>query len=452
MGRLGAVGYGVLCSGLRWLCDDGHDCRPNEIVALCNIGLIPVARALHQSDPFVTEARDFQVAFAPRIAGRLRRSVASSRGGMLDLLAHFQRWSPDFAIGHLEPAAGIGAPAADAATTLRLLLGCGRRVTGLAEMRTGFLTGWYDRSRAWWSDAVGRPSTLLGLGICEQSGIIRGEKLAFHELFESTRGPAHAVFVPDDVLVPCARVVTEQFHRTPAQSQAIAADMARALATGSVAAGPGDWIFAGALRSALDKSPLSERYDVLTHDGLWRDAGADAVVLSMHSETEPMLRHRRLDYVLKCHGFRIAETGPAIHAWLQADFEPVEPAPDGIRQDLVALIDAVRGQSETQFLILNCMSSSGRENIYSYAPFDRPMRRTLTTIRSKELNLMLYDLARERDIAIVDVDAIAAEIGAAAHLPDGVHASGLLQAETRAEMLRILHARGVSGFAPAGVR
>jgi len=188
---------------------------------------------------------------------------------------------------------------------------------------------------------------------------------------------------------------------------------------------------------------------MLARDGLRRDAGVDAVVLSLHAETGTFLRHRRLGYALKCHAFRIAGTGPAVRAWLQTNFEPVEPTPDDIRRDYVALIDAVRERSAMQFLIANCFSSSGSDDIYSYAPFDRPMRRTLTTIRSKELNLMLHDLARERDIAIVDIDAIAAEIGAAHHLPDGVHASGLLQAEARAEILRIAHARSIPGFAPA---
>jgi hypothetical protein len=92
------------------------------------------------------------------------------------------------------------------------------------------------------------------------------------------------------------------------------------------------------------------------------------------------------------------------------------------------------------------MSTSGSETIYNYAPFDRPMGNTLLSIRRRELNLMLHDLARERDVAIVDLDAIAAEFGGNAHLPDGVHSSGALQAEVRGEILRILRARGVPGF------
>jgi hypothetical protein len=96
---------------------------------------------------------------------------------------------------------------------------------------------------------------------------------------------------------------------------------------------------------------------------------------------------------------------------------------------------------------MNSLSTSGHEDIFTYAPFDKPMGEMLSSIRTKEMNLMLHDLAREQELAIVDVDAIAADIGAAAHLPDGVHQSGLMQAEIRAEILRILSQRGVRGFA-----
>jgi hypothetical protein len=452
LGPLGAPGYVVRCSGLRWLCDDGQFCRPNQIVAFCNVSLVPDARAVRGDDPFVTEQQDFQVGLAPRIGGRLRRTASSSRGGFLDQLAFFQRWSPDYVIGHLEAAAPLDAAAAGAASELRLLLGCGRRTTGIAEGRNGFMTGWHDRSRAWWSDTDAQVGTLLSLGICEQGGIVRGDRFAFLELFEATRGPAQIVFVPDDVLVPCAGVLVGQMQRTTAEAEEIAADMARALATGPVAATPGDWIFTGALLAALARSPLTDRYDVLARNELRRDVGVDAVLLSLHAETTAPLRHRRLGYLLKCHHFRLESSGRAVPAWLQANFEPVERSPDEVKRDLVALIDAIRDRSGMRILILNCMSTNGFEDVHHYAAFDRPMGRTLATIRDKELNLMLHDLARERDVAIVDTDAIAADIGAGKHLQDGVHASGLLQAETRAEIARILHARGVPGFAPAGVR
>jgi hypothetical protein len=92
------------------------------------------------------------------------------------------------------------------------------------------------------------------------------------------------------------------------------------------------------------------------------------------------------------------------------------------------------------------MSSNGAEDVFEYAPFDPPLGGTLASVRDKEMNLMLHDLARAHDVAIVDADGLAAELGGAVHLADGVHQSGALQAETRAEIVRILGERGLPGF------
>jgi hypothetical protein len=80
------------------------------------------------------------------------------------------------------------------------------------------------------------------------------------------------------------------------------------------------------------------------------------------------------------------------------------------------------------------MSTSGYEDIVSYAPFDAPMSDTLENIAAKEMNLMLHDLAQESEAMIIDVDAVAAEIGGAEHLPDGIHHSATLQALLRSAM------------------
>ena len=88
---------------------------------------------------------------------------------------------------------------------LRLMFGAGRRATEVAGDWSGFLTGWHDRERAWWGEGTGRVDTLLGLGICEQVGVFRGDGLAFHEWFAAARGPAQVVHVPDHALSSRAR-------------------------------------------------------------------------------------------------------------------------------------------------------------------------------------------------------------------------------------------------------
>ena len=87
------------------------------------------------------------------------------------------------------------------------------------------------------------------------------------------------------------------------------------------------------------------------------------------------------------------------------------------------------------------MSSSGAETATCYQAFGAAMGKRLATIRAKELNLMLHDLARLRNIRVIDVDATAAALGGAANTPDGVHQSAAPQREIREEILRCLPGR-----------
>jgi hypothetical protein len=447
LGPLVAPGYVVQRSGLRWLCDEGHVCKPGEVIAFCNIGLVPDGRGSRGPLPFADEVRDFQVALAPRVGGQVRKAPQSSRGGFLDQLMDFQQWTPDFPVGEIQCRPSERPPGYANDGGMELLFLAGRRKTEIAEVRSGLLTGWHDRSRAWRAEGNGECGTLLSLGLCDQEGIIRGERFAFLEMFNAITGAAQVVFVADDPLVPCAPVIAEQYSRTPDQIEAMIADFAHTFPAGPHIPQPSDWIFGGCVMSALQRSPLSESYDILTRTGLRHAGPPDAVMLSVAAESRFVLRHRKLGYTVKCHDYRLVESGKAVLEWLRNNFERVDRTAADIQRDYRTLIDAVRARSDTQFLILNVMSTSGSETIHGYAPFDRPMSETLSSVRNKELNLMLHDLARERDVSIVDLDGVTAEFGAISHLPDGIHSSGALQTELRSEVLRILRARGVPGFA-----
>jgi hypothetical protein len=446
LGPLVVRDHVVRRSGVRWLCDDGYVCRPGEVIAYCNIGLAYDGRGKPGPNPFWSEARDFQVAFAPRVGGRVTRAAESSLGGFLDLLPFYQSWSAEYLIGHVECDSGGEVQNIHAEGALRPLFLAGRRMTEIAEVRSGLLTGWHDRSRAWWGEGSDKVGTLLSLGICDQPGVIRGDRFAFLEMFEAVPGPAQVVYCGEDALVPCARVIAEQHSRTPAEFDEIAADFARTFPVTTGTPRPDDWIFAGCLLSALQRSPLTEKYPLLTRTGLAHTGPADAVLLSLSAEAQDILRHRRLGYALHCHTFRLAETGPGVRSWLRNNFEIVRRTPADIKRDYQSLIDAARRQSNAKFLIMNVMSTAGNETILNYAAFDPPMGDTLSNVRKKELNLMLHDLAREGRIEIVDLDAIAADMGALSHLPDGIHASGAMQTEIRSEILRILRTAGVTGF------
>jgi hypothetical protein len=454
LGPLSAEEFAVSRSYLRWLCPDGHLCRPGEVIAWCNVGLFSNPKHRAAATPFPEEGWDFQVALAPRVGGRLRKARGVSRGGYFDLQHGHHPWAPETVIGHLECAGEAPAGDPSAAGRLRLLLLAGRRVTDAAEVRWGPLTGWHDRSRGWWADGEADFGTLLSLGTCEQLHVVRGEGGAFFEFFKAAPGPAQVVFTPDDVSVPRAAVLLSQLERTQEGREQISQDMADrfgALACGAGAGGgavSAGWIYAGALLKAVNRSPLVDEYNVLTPAGLRRTGPPSAVLLSLHSEQAPLLRHRRLGYLVSCHLFRANAGGALLFEWLRNEFELLRPTPDQIRSHYLTLIDALRARAGPHLLVLNMVTTTDIDDVFCYAHFEPPLGDTLPTVRARELNLMLYQVARERDISVVDVDALAADLGVRRHVPDGVHQSGRLQRAVRAQVLRILRERGVPGFGP----
>jgi hypothetical protein len=400
--------------------------------------------------PFPDERQDLQMAFATPIGGHLRHGSGFTGREFLNF-QHANFWKPDDVIGHIELQAGQSTDEAD--DKVRLVMMAGRRVTGLAEQRSSLLTGWHDRSRACRVEGDGPIGTLLSLGICEMFGVIKGESFAFLELLDAIEGPAQVIFVPDVQLVPNTRVVAEQIRRTSDEYAAITQDLAASLAGGSISPDAADWVFAGAVLKALGTSPATECYDILTRNGLRKAGPPDAIILSLHAEEAVLLRHRRLGYALCLHRYRLSDAGRAFMPWLRANFDLVRRTVQDIRADYRALIDLIRARAPaTQILICNIMSTSGEDDVQSYDAFDAPINETLQSVRFKDLNLMLCDLSRERDIAIIDADAIAAELGGRRSLPDGVHGNGAMLAEMRAEILHILRARRVPGFVAPQVR
>jgi hypothetical protein len=449
IGRLTADGFDIQRSGIRWLKEDGQYCRPGELIAYCNIGLVPAAGEPKKPQPFSTEMPDLQVAFATKLGGRLAHSRSTSHGGFFDFHDHYHKWKPEFIIGQIQPETNAFVDPIDDPQTLQLFIFAGRRTTQLADVRSGLMSGWHSRSRVWSADGSGPLSTLLSLGICEQDGVIRGDRSAFLEILAAIAGPVQVVYMPENPLVPSACTLLEQINRSTAQYSDILDDLARVWGRLGSVATPQDWLFVGTLLSNLQERPLLDEYEILTRFGLKRNRPADAVLLSINSEASVIFRHKRLGYTVNCHQYRISEVGSAVRTWLQTAFDRVKRTPEIIRDDLRDLVHTVQERKPTAFLIMNAMSTSGYEDIFNYSVFDAPMGDVLGTYNAKEMNLMLHDLSRQCNISVVDVDAIAADVGAEAHLPDGIHQSGLLQSEIRKEIIRLLAKQGVPGFSPA---
>ncbi len=434
LGPLVAEGLVVRRSGVHWLRPDGHHCRAGEIIAFCNLSLEPAGMRLLGAQPFAHE-RALQVAFAPRIGGTLRINAAESGGGFLTLLG-VTDWNPGDVIAHIEPSEAGPVDGTAGTDAARLLLLAGRRMSWAVDVDDGLLPGWHIRARAWWGDTNDERPTLLSVGFCDATGVIRGETAGFVEMFEAATFPAQVVHVSEHPATPCAPFLLEQFLRTPADHAAIAADLTQALS--STATTSDDLIFGGALLAQLTHSPMRDTYDLLTSTGLRRQKHADAILLSLGAEARSILRHRTLGYSLQILAHDLRAAGPAMRAWLASSFEPAPRSFDDIRRDYTRLMDTVGAATGARFLILNRMSTSGREDIASYAAFDAPLGDTLANVAAKEMNLMLHELADERDLFIVDVDAAAADLGGAAHVPDGVHQSAAMQARLRTSVLEVL--------------
>jgi hypothetical protein len=390
-------------SALRWLRPDGAWCEAGEFAAFCNI-------AVHGNPPpFPEEGFDLQVAFALPVAGHLRR-VGGDIGGMIARLPG-TRWLVD------EPWAVLESTIGPVSMQPDLVFLAGRRMTNIAEDRSGLLTGWHDRVRVWWGDGP----ALLGAGACDVAALLRGASGHFAELYAlAGKRLGHVALCQDEPLVPSAAVLVEQFGRTPAEIEAIREDMVRAFADGPHRPHAADWLFVGALLNALERSPLSECPPMVGRSGLGMASPPAFLCLSLTAELPQVGRHRRLGYSLNSHNFRLAATGAASRHWLRQSFEPVVRSIDDVARDLEALHRLMPG---TRILMMNALSSPLFETVANYRALDDGTMGALASVRAKALNLMLHDLERAGTLEILDADAIAAELGVFAHMPDGVHAS-----------------------------
>jgi hypothetical protein len=195
-------------------------------------------------------------------------------------------------------------------------------------------------------------------------------------------------------------------------------------------------MFIGTMLSVLRHTPIKDDYSIFSSNGIQRTGAADAVLVSLAVEPQSILRHRKLGYYLHVMRHYQAAAGSAVRTWLATAFESVKRPVETIQRDYERLIDGLHRTTGGHLMVLNRMSTSGYEDISSYMGFDAPLSDTLSNIAAKEWNLMLTDIAETRDVSIIDVDAIAAQLGGAQNLPDGIHQSGIMQMALRENILQ----------------
>lgn len=439
-GGFSLVDHRVLRSSLRWVVPNGSHCIRGEVLAYCNISIKPQGKRSNTAI-FEGEKRDTQIALLAPHAGRLRHRKDMYQGGFHDFFA-LRAWtdSPFAILETEETGPDVDRPAL-------LVMVSGRRITELAEVRSGILTGWHDRSRAFriGTEPVG---TLLAAGICDLEGSLRGPGRAFIEFVSSAPAPVQLISLIDTCLIPATRILIEQLQRTPEEMAAISKDMVQGLAAGPTPAKPSDLIFAGALLATLARSPLTEAMDTLTYTGLQKSSGPDALLLSIRSENSLMFKHRNLGYTLAFHRYRLEESGAAFKDWIHANFEKVRREADQVKSDYIELLKQLRQrQPDMKVMVANAPPNWGSDDIHSYSGLETASLQALVSFQARSQNLMLLELAQTHAFSVVDLDAVAAKLGTQVHLFDGLHGDGVMDAAVRAEILATASAMGIRGFA-----
>lgn len=442
-GNLALENHLLARSSLRWTLPAGATCTAGQVLAYCNISFVnKIQGAGHL---FKEEARDLQLAMLAPIGGRVWPRSGMALGGWRE--SHVQeRWvdEPFATVESDELATHDHRPAP-------LVLVAGRRLTEAAEVRSGLLTGWHDRARASYvgEEPVG---TLMAAGICDIERGLRGPGHAFVEFVHSAPAPIQLISLTDTCLVPAAPVLFDQLLRTPSIMETITADMTQSLLSGPVSPTSIDLMFCGALLRTMSHSPLTEPVTTMTRHGLHTSAGPDALLLSLRAEESRLLRHRRLGYTLAFHNYRLRDAGEASRQWLRNHFDVIHRSTTQVRDDYIRLLDALRSlRPGMKVMIYNGLSTLGGDDLQTYVGQIQPLENALPSVLFRSRNLMLLELARSDGIGVVDIDAIAADLGAMEHLPDGLHGDGTFNAAVRAEVLATAARMGIRGFrAPSG--
>ncbi|MES2496855.1 MAG: hypothetical protein V4618_12125 [Pseudomonadota bacterium] len=421
-------------AGFQWLVPDGGRCAAHQIIAHCVFGFSPPALDSSHAARLNQEEGSFRIALVARHAGIVHHARSSSNGGWHDMLALVDH-IPGTIAGVLAPFAPVAEGDTGGACLTQIVVG--RKATPLSEDQSSLHSGWHDRRRTWMLDHGPPRTTVLGLGICELTGVMLGADNSFGELLTMLDRPVQLVNVPDIPLVHTAGIVTQQLGRSETERNAIWADFCAGMAARKPLSQPDDWIFGSSLIKAICASPAGEDYTTFSDQGIGALPPADVVIMSLHAESPIRLRHRRLGYDIRLHRFRFLQMGPALRSWLKDNFVQTTRSIEDIRTDYLALIESLKqGPQRRRLMLLNMLSSLPGENIQCYQPYDEPGR--LTTVWAKMMNLMAEDLARDHGVTVIDADAIGVDLGIGFSASDGIHQSGEMQTALRAEIVRCL--------------
>ena len=446
-------------SGLRWMHRSGDRVEAREPIAVCYLRLADSGRS-DRPLPLRDEQNDLQVVLAPSNACTVTYREEFSKGGYQTLVEGGD-WRAGECIAEAESLQGSG-------VLLPLVL-AGRRGFENGEGRGSLLAGWHEKVRGFWEGTgEGRFGTVLALGTCEQTAIFRGEDTAFLSWFARAPGPAQLIAVSDERSVHSSAVLLQHLRRTPAEAiaitEAVYSWIGERIGHADTESFPafqpesargtlhGRWpeaqdlLFAlHLLAEAVGTSPILERSEVIAGRGIVELNPPDAVALTLGSELAQHFRHRHTGWIIALHGFRFGPfIGPGVTEWLRRDFEPLTRTIADSQRDLAALADEVKARTGATLLVQNLIASNIADRVSNYSWLGDDFDQSVPVI-GNEANLMLSDLTRHHSIAMIDSDALAADLGVR-HVPDRYHASRELVEAQRTEVHRVLREYKLPGF------
>lgn len=445
-------------SGMRWLQRSGDRIKAREPLAVCYLRLSDFAG--NRPLPLREEQNDLQVVLAPSVDCQVTFPDSLSKGGYQDMVEDGE-WRAGELLANAESSQ-------DSGLLLPLVL-AGRRGFENGEGRGTLLAGWHERVRGFWTGVGGgRFGTVLSLGTCEQTAIFRGDDMAFLSWFARAPGPSQIIAVSDERCVHSSAVLLQHVRRTPSEARAITeavyqwigerigsadarsfsafeSDAARGTSQGRWPASQDVLYALHLLAEAVGTSPILERTEVITDLGIKEVSPPDAIALTLGAEFSPHFRHRRTGWIIAIHGFRF---GPFISTgfaeWLRRDFEQVTRTVADSQRDLAALANEVKARTGAVLLVQNLIASTAADRVSNYAWLGDAFNESVAVL-GNEANLMLSDLTRYHNIAMIDSDALAAELGVR-QVPDRFHASGELVEAQRCEIHRVLREYKIPGF------
>jgi len=429
LGNIKVGDFQIKMSGLRWLCKDGQYCKGGVPIAYCNVQLLKENMPLDMSG----EEHDFQAIFIAPVDGVIHIRQGTSYGGLIDQLPHFFFWDPQFIICEVEIEGWDQPPMT---LQVQVVFATGKRYLGASENRTGVLSGWFQRTRAWVADRGPIHNTIITLGICDILNGLRGSEIIPLDLMRLIPDSTQVILFQDTVLIPTVTMMLDQVKRTPENSSKIIINFKEMIKNSSQIFEPEDYLFLGAILKSLVNNSFLDSTLTISRSGIDENTRPNIVLTSLAAQPKRLFRHKTLGYSISCHDFRFRQMGNAARIWLQENFHLVTREANEIGQELRELANLLG--PDTRLLVCNISANPLSAFIPHYDLFDQATFKEIAYVNQREMNVMLDGLASEGILEVVDLNLLSAQMGTLRHVPDGIHMSGVLEQEFIKELAYII--------------